>query len=182
LNVLNNGFFIGERMKLTEHDSVCIPVPLFHCFGLVLGNMAAITHGSKIVYPSAGFDPKAVMDAVQQERCTALHGVPTMFIAELELPDFHNYDISSLRTGIMAGTTCPMEVMRKVVTKMHMKGTRKVWIYIPDDIVDVTICYGMTETSPVSFQTEVDSPELKRIETVGRIHPHIEVRYTFLTL
>ncbi len=161
-NVLNNGFFIGEAMRLTEQDRLCIPVPLYHCFGMVLGNLAAITHGTCIVYPGEGFDPLAVLEAVAAERCTALHGVPTMFIAEMEHPRFAEFDLSSLRTGIMAGSPCPIEVMRRAVEKMHLD--------------EITICYGMTETSPVSFQTTADDPLERRVTTVGRIHPHLEVK------
>jgi fatty-acyl-CoA synthase len=161
-NVLNNGFFIGEAMQLTEHDRLCIPVPLYHCFGMVLGNLAALTHGSCIVYPGEGFDPLATLQTVAEERCTGLHGVPTMFIAEMEHPRFAEFDLSSLRTGIMAGSPCPIEVMRRAVDRMHLR--------------DITICYGMTETSPVSFQTTADDPLERRVSTVGRIHPHLEVK------
>ena len=161
-NILNNGFFIGETMKLTSKDRICIPVPLYHCFGMVLGNMAAITHGSAMVYPGEGFDPLAVLQTVEAERCTGLYGVPTMFIAELGHADFKTFDLSSLRTGIMAGSPCPIEVMKRVVNEMHMN--------------EVTICYGMTETSPVSFQTSADDPLEKRVGSVGRIHPHVEVK------
>jgi fatty-acyl-CoA synthase len=161
-NVLNNGFFIGEAMQLTEHDRLCIPVPLYHCFGMVLGNLAALTHGTCIVYPGEGFDPLATLQTVAEERCTGLHGVPTMFIAEMEHPRFAEFDLSSLRTGIMAGSPCPIEVMRRAVDRMHL--------------TDITICYGMTETSPVSFQTTADDPLERRVSTVGRIHPHLEVK------
>ena len=161
-NVLNNGFFIGEAMRLTAEDRLCIPVPLYHCFGMVLGNLAAITHGACMVYPGEGFDPLAVLQAVAEERCTGLHGVPTMFIAEMEHPRFAEFDLSSLRTGIMAGSPCPIEVMRRAVERMHVR--------------DITICYGMTETSPVSFQTTADDPLERRVSTVGRIHPHLEVK------
>jgi len=161
-NVLNNGFFVGEAMKLTEKDRVCVPVPLYHCFGMVMGNLACVTHGSVIVYPADAFEPEAVLQTVQAERCTTLHGVPTMFIAELNDPHFRSYDLSSLRTGIMAGSPCPVEVMKRVITEMHMS--------------EVTICYGMTETSPVSFQSSTDDPLEKRVSTVGRIHPHLEVK------
>lgn len=161
-NILNNGFFIGETMKLTEKDRICIPVPLYHCFGMVLGNLACITHGSAMIYPGEGFDPLAVLETVAAERCTGLYGVPTMFIAELGHADFKKFDLSSLRTGIMAGSPCPIEVMKRVVSEMHME--------------DVTICYGMTETSPVSFQTSPDDPLEKRVGSVGRIHPHVEVK------
>jgi fatty-acyl-CoA synthase len=161
-NILNNGFFIGEGCRYSEADRVCIPVPLYHCFGMVLGNLACTTHGAAIVYPVESFEPVATLAAVQAERCTALYGVPTMFIAELEHPRFGEFDLSSLRTGIMAGSPCPVEVMKKVQSDMHMS--------------EVTICYGMTETSPVSFQTAPDDPVDKRVSTVGRIHPHVEAK------
>jgi fatty-acyl-CoA synthase len=161
-NILNNGFFIGEAMRLTERDRLCIPVPLYHCFGMVLGNLACVTHGAAMVYPGEGFEPKAVLETVQAERCTALHGVPTMFIAILDHPEFGNYDLSSLRTGIMAGSPCPAEVMNRVIGKMHMN--------------EITIAYGMTETSPVSFQSSVDDPVALRVSTIGRVHPHLEVK------
>jgi fatty-acyl-CoA synthase len=161
-NILNNGFFIGEAMRLTEKDRLCIPVPLYHCFGMVLGNLACVTHGAAIVYPGEGFDAKAVLETVQAERCTGLHGVPTMFIAILDHPDFKQYDLSNLRTGIMAGSPCPIEVMTRVINQMHMK--------------EITIAYGMTETSPVSFQSSVDDPVDLRVSTIGRIHPHLEVK------
>ena len=161
-NILNNGFFIGEGCGYTEHDRVCIPVPFYHCFGMVLGNLAAVTHGAAIVIPAPGFDPAATLRAVAAEQCTALYGVPTMFIAEFALPDFASYDLSSLRTGIMAGSPCPVEVMKRVVSEMHM--------------TEVTICYGMTETSPVSAQTRADDDMERRVSTVGRVHPHVEVK------
>ncbi|SEA82477.1 AMP-binding protein [Acidovorax soli] len=161
-NILNNGFFIGECMKLTPADRLCIPVPLYHCFGMVLGNLACITHGSTIVYPSDGFDPLLVLETVQAERCTGLHGVPTMFIAELDHPRFAEFDLSSLRTGIMAGSPCPIEVMKRVQADMHMS--------------EVTIAYGMTETSPVSCQSDADTPLAKRVSTVGRVQSHLEVK------
>jgi fatty-acyl-CoA synthase len=161
-NIVNNGFFVGEVMRLTDRDRLVIPVPLYHCFGMVLGNLACVTHGATAVYPSEGFDAAAVLEAVAEERATALHGVPTMFIAELEHPDFARYDMSSLRTGIMAGSPCPAEVMRQVIERMNMR--------------EVTICYGMTETSPVSTQTRADAPLDKRVGTVGRVHPHVEVK------
>jgi fatty-acyl-CoA synthase len=161
-NILNNGFFIGEAMRLTERDRLCIPVPLYHCFGMVLGNLACMTHGAAMVYPGEGFDASAVLATVQAERCTALHGVPTMFIALLDHPEFPSFDLGSLRTGIMAGSPCPMEVMQRVMRQMHMD--------------EITIAYGMTETSPVSFQTSVDDPLACRVGTVGRIHPHLEVK------
>ncbi len=161
-NILNNGYFIGEGMRLTEHDRLCIPVPLYHCFGMVLGNLACITHGAAMVYPGEGFDPLAVLQTVAEERCTGLHGVPTMFIAELDHPRFAEFDLSSLRTGIMAGSPCPIEVMRRAVDRMHLH--------------EITICYGMTETSPVSFQTTSDDPLDRRVSTVGRVHRHLEVK------
>jgi fatty-acyl-CoA synthase len=161
-NILNNGYFIGEGCGYDEHDRVCIPVPFYHCFGMVLGNLACSTHGAAIVVPAPAFDPVATLRTVDEERCTSLYGVPTMFIAELALPDFDRYDLSSLRTGIMAGSPCPVEVMKKCVSAMHMD--------------EVTICYGMTETSPVSTQTGGDDPLEKRVATVGRVHPHVEVK------
>ena len=161
-NILNNGYFIGEALRLTDRDRVCIPVPLYHCFGMVLGNLACIAHGAAMVYPSEGFDPLATLEAVEAERCTALYGVPTMFIAELGLPDFSRFDLSSLRTGIMAGSPCPIEVMKRCVSEMNMR--------------DVTIAYGMTETSPVSTQTSCDDPLERRVATVGRVHPHVEIK------
>jgi fatty-acyl-CoA synthase len=161
-NILNNAFFIGEAMRLTERDRLCIPVPLYHCFGMVLGNLACITHGSAMVFPGEGFEPLATLQAVEAERCTTLHGVPTMFIAEMDHPDFPHFDLSSLRTGIMAGSPCPTEVMKRAVEQMHLK--------------EITIAYGMTETSPVSFQSSTEDPLERRVSTVGRIQPHIEVK------
>jgi fatty-acyl-CoA synthase len=161
-NIQNKGFFIGEAMKLTMRDRLCIPVPLYHCFGMVLGNLACVTHGATMVYPGDSFDPKAVLETVQAERCTGLHGVPTMFIAILDHPDFSRYDLSTLRTGIMAGSPCPAEVMSRVISHMHMG--------------EITIAYGMTETSPVSFQSSVDDPVALRVATIGRVHPHLEVK------
>ena len=161
-NILNNGFFIGEGCRYTERDRVCIPVPFYHCFGMVLGNLACVTHAATIVIPNYTFDAQLTMEAVQKERCTSLYGVPTMFIAELALPNFKDYDCSSLRTGIMAGSPCPVEIMKRVQNEMHMP--------------EVTICYGMTETSPVSTQTAVDDPLDKRTGTVGRVHPFVEVK------
>ena len=161
-NILNNGFFVGEAMGLTEADRLCIPVPLYHCFGMVLANLAAVTHGTAMVFPSESFAPLAVLETVEAERCTALHGVPTMFIAEMEHPDFARFDLTSLRTGIMAGSPCPIEVMRQAISRMHLD--------------EITIAYGMTETSPVSFQTGVSDPLERRVSTVGRIHPHLEVK------
>jgi len=161
-NILNNGFFVGEAMRLTPNDKLCIPVPLYHCFGMVLGNLACTTHGTAMVFPGEGFDPLATLQTVAEERCTGLHGVPTMFIAQLEHPDFSKFDLSSLRTGIMAGAPCPIEVMRRCVSTMHLS--------------EITIAYGMTETSPVSFQTSADDPLEKRVSTVGRVFPHLEVK------
>jgi fatty-acyl-CoA synthase len=161
-NILNNGFFIGEELAYTAEDRVCIPVPFYHCFGMVLGNLAAVTHGACIVIPSEAFEPRRVLEAVAEERCTSLYGVPTMFIAELAHPDFAAFDLSSLRTGIMAGSPCPVEVMRRVTSEMHMG--------------EVTICYGMTETSPVSTQTPRGASLEKQVGTVGRVHPHVEVK------
>lgn len=161
-NILNNGFFVGERCGYTAADRVCIPVPYYHCFGMVMGNLGATTHGACVVIPAPAFDPGATLQAVQDERCTSLYGVPTMFIAELALPDFDRYDLSSLRTGIMAGSPCPVEVMKQAVARMHMD--------------EVTICYGMTETSPVSTQTTADDTLEQRVSTVGTVHPHLEVR------
>jgi fatty-acyl-CoA synthase len=161
-NILNNGFFIGEAMRLTSEDRLCIPVPLYHCFGMVLGNLAALTHGACMVFPGEGFDPLATLQAVAEERCTALHGVPTMFIAQLDHPEFQKFDLSSLRTGIMAGSPCPIEVMKRAVAKMNLS--------------EITIAYGMTETSPVSFQSSTADPLERRVSTVGRIQPHIEVK------
>ena len=161
-NILNNGYFIGEAMRLTPEDRLCIPVPLYHCFGMVLGNLACLTHGAAMVFPGEGFDPLATLETVEAERCTGLHGVPTMFIAVLDHPEFARFDLSRLRTGIMAGSPCPVEVMKRVVAQMHM--------------AEVTIAYGMTETSPVSFQSSVDDPLELRVSTVGRIQPHVEVK------
>ncbi len=161
-NVLNNAYFVGLGMGLGEGDRLCIPVPLYHCFGMVMSNLACLVHGATMVYPSAGFDPLAVLEAVEAERCTALHGVPTMFIAELEHPDFVRFDLSTLRTGIMAGSPCPVEIMRRVMTRMHMR--------------HIGIAYGMTETSPVSFQTALDDTIERRVGTIGRVQPHLEVK------
>ncbi|RVX41648.1 fatty-acyl-CoA synthase [Nonomuraea polychroma] len=159
-NILNNGYFVGELLGYTERDRVCLPVPLYHCFGMVMGNLGATSHGSCIVLPSPGFDPEATLRAVQEERCTSLYGVPTMFIAELAVSG--NFDLSTLRTGIMAGSPCPVEVMKRVVSEMNM--------------TEVAICYGMTETSPVSTMTRADDGLARRTETVGRVMPHIEVK------
>jgi fatty-acyl-CoA synthase len=161
-NILNNGYFVGAAMRLGERDRVAIPVPLYHCFGMVLGNLACVTHGAAMVFPSEGFEPLATLETIEAERCTAVYGVPTMFIAELNHPDFARFDLSSLRTGIMAGSPCPIEVMKRCISEMHMS--------------EVTICYGMTETSPVSFQTAADDPLERRVATVGRVHPHVEVK------
>ena len=161
-NILNNGFFIGETLKYSEQDRVCIPVPFYHCFGMVLGNLACTTHGATMVIPAEAFDPVLTMETVQKERCTSLYGVPTMFIAELEHQRFKEFDFSSLRTGIMAGSPCPVEVMKKVQTTMH--------------IPEMTIAYGMTETSPVSTQSTTDDPLERRVSTVGRVHPHAEIK------
>jgi fatty-acyl-CoA synthase len=161
-NVLNNAYFVGRACGYGPDDRVCIPVPFYHCFGMVMGNLACTAHGATIVVPAEAFDPLAVLGAVQAERCTSLYGVPTMFIAELDHPRFREFDLSSLRTGIMAGSPCPVEVMRRVVTQMHMR--------------EVTICYGMTETSPVSTQSASDDTLEKRVGTVGRVHPHVEIK------
>jgi fatty-acyl-CoA synthase len=161
-NIVNNGFFVGECMRLSAGDSVCIPVPLYHCFGMVLGVLAAMTHAAASVFPGEGFEPLSVLQTVASERCTVLHGVPTMFIAELEHPRFAEFDLSSLRTGIMAGSPCPIAVMRRVVSEMHMP--------------ELTIAYGMTETSPVSFQSLPDDSLERRVSTVGRVHPYVQVK------
>ena len=161
-NILNNGFFCGEVLRYTETDRVCVPVPFYHCFGMVIGNLACTSHGACIVVPGEGFDPKGTLAAIEAERCTSLYGVPTMFIAQLDHPDFDRTDFSSLRTGVMAGSPCPVEVMKQVRERMH--------------IPEITICYGMTETSPVSTQTRVDDPVEKRVTTVGAVHPHVEVK------
>jgi fatty-acyl-CoA synthase len=161
-NILNNAYFVAERCGYTEEDRVCIPVPFYHCFGMVLGNLACTTRGAAIVVPGPSFDPEAVLRTIEAERCTSLYGVPTMFIAELEHPDFERYDLSSLRTGIMAGAPCPVEVMKRVISDMSM--------------TEVTIAYGMTETSPVSTQTMADDDLERRVSTVGTVLPHIEVK------
>lgn len=161
-NILNNGFFIGERLKYTEKDIVCLPVPFYHCFGMVLGNMAIVTHGACIVIPGEFFDPEQVLQTVENERCTSLYGAPTMFIAELDLPDFAKYNLKSLRTGIMAGAPCPIDTMRKVQSLMNM--------------TEICVCYGMTETSPVSTESCTDDPLELRVTTVGTVHPHVEIK------
>ncbi len=161
-NILNNGYFVGEGIKLTEQDRLCIPVPFYHCFGMVMGNLGCTTHGACMVIPGEAFDPLAVLETVQAEKCTGLYGVPTMFIGVLDHPRFAEFDTTSLRTGIMAGSPCPVEVMKRVQTVLHMN--------------EVTICYGMTETSPVSTQSATDDPVDKRVSTVGRTHPHVEVK------
>ncbi len=161
-NILNNGYFVGEAMRFTEQDRLCIPVPFYHCFGMVMANLNCVTHGATMVIPNDGFDPMLTLQAVQEEKCTALYGVPTMFIAELDHPEFGKFDLSSLRTGIMAGASCPIEVMKRIINDMHM--------------ADVTIAYGMTETSPVSFQSATDDTLERRVSTVGRVHPHVQVK------
>ena len=161
-NILNNGYFVGELCHYSEVDRVCIPVPFYHCFGMVMGNLACTSHGAAMVIPGPAFDPRASLEAVQAEKCTSLYGVPTMFIAELALPDFDSFDLSSLRTGIMAGSPCPVEVMKQVIDRMGMS--------------EVSICYGMTETSPVSLQTRSDDSIEQRTETVGRVGPHLEIK------
>ena len=171
-NILNNGFVVGELVGYTERDRICLPVPFYHCFGMVMGNLAATSHGACMVIPAPAFDPGATLKAVEQERCTSLYGVPTMFIAELALEGFAAYDLSSLRTGIMAGSPCPVEVMKRVIAEMNMS--------------EVAIAYGMTETSPVSTMTRADDDLARRTETVGRVMPHLEVKvvdpYTGLTV
>jgi fatty-acyl-CoA synthase len=161
-NILNNGYFVGETMRYSEQDRICVPVPFYHCFGMVMGNLSATSHGACVVIPAPGFDPAATLRAVQDERCTSLYGVPTMFIAELGLPDFRDYDLRSLRTGCMAGSPCPVEVMKRVIDEMNM--------------AEVTIAYGMTETSPVSTQTGADDALDRRVSTVGRVQPHVEIK------
>ncbi|WP_179999754.1 AMP-binding protein [Acinetobacter sp. YH12239] len=161
-NILNNGYFVGEAIKLTSQDRVCISVPLFHCFGMVMGNLACITHGSTMIYPSAVFNPLDSLKAIEQEKCTAAYGVPTMFIAMLDHEQFDEFDLTTLRTGIMAGSPCPKEIMKRVIERMHMR--------------DITICYGMTETAPVSAQSSITDSLEQRVSTVGRVHPHIEIK------
>jgi fatty-acyl-CoA synthase len=162
IGILNNGYFAGEEMKFTSRDRLCIPVPFYHCFGMVLGNLACVTHGATMVLPSDSFSAETVLQTVEEEQCTALHGVPTMFIAELEDPSFRQHNLATLRTGIMAGSPCPVEVMNRVISDMGMS--------------EITICYGMTETSPVSFQTRIGDPLELRVSTVGCAHPHVEAR------
>ncbi len=161
-NLLNNGYFIGRRLNYTQHDRVCIPVPFYHCFGMVIGNLCCTSHGACMVIPAASFDPAKTLEAIQLEKCTSLYGVPTMFIAELQLPDFDRFNLSSLRTGVMAGSPCPIEIMKQVQTKMHMR--------------EMSICYGMTETSPVSAQTVIGTPLEKQISTVGTVQDHLELK------
>ena len=161
-NILNNGYLVGEMIKYTEHDRVCIPVPFYHCFGMVMGNLACSSHGACMIVPAEAFDPLATLEAIAAERCTSLYGVPTMFIAQLAHPRFREFDLSSLRTGIMAGSPCPVETMKQVQSSMHMP--------------EVTICYGMTETSPVSTQSSWEDPLDRRVSTVGRVHPHVEIK------
>lgn len=161
-NIVNNAYFVGLQMALTENDRVCIPVPMYHCFGMVLGTLCCVAHGASMVFASESFEPRSVLEAVATERCTALHGVPTMFIAELDQPDFERFDLTSLRTGIMAGAPCPVELMKRVIGDMHLD--------------QITIAYGMTETGPVSFQTHVNDELERRVHTVGRVLPHIEIK------
>ena len=161
-NIVNNGYFVARRMSFTSADRLCIPVPLYHCFGMVMGVLGCVTHGAAMIFPGEAFEPKSVLDAVTEEKCTALYGVPTMFIAELEHADFRKYDLRTLRTGVMAGAPCPVEVMKRVIADMNMR--------------EVTICYGMTETSPVSFQSRSDDSIERRVSTVGTTHPHLEVK------
>jgi fatty-acyl-CoA synthase len=161
-NILNNGLFVGHVLRYTEQDRICLAVPFYHCFGCVLGNVAALTHGSAVILPAEGFDADATLEAIEAHRCTSIYGVPTMFIAQLNAPNFDRYRLASLRTGIMAGAPCPIDVMRQVMERMH--------------VPEVTICYGMTETSPVSFQSAIDDPVGVRVSTVGRVLPHIECK------
>jgi fatty-acyl-CoA synthase len=161
-NILNNGYFVGANMHFTEQDRLCIPVPLYHCFGMVMGNLVCLNHGAAAIYPDEAFEPLSVLKAVEAEKCTALHGVPTMFLAEVDHPEFDNFDLSSLRTGIMAGASCPIDLMKRCVSKMNLS--------------DMTIAYGMTETSPVSFQSTPDDTIERRVSTVGAIMPHVEVK------
>jgi len=161
-NIVNNGYFVARRMRFSQTDRLCIPVPLYHCFGMVMGVLGCVTHGAAMVFPAAGFDPQSVLETVAQEECTALYGVPAMFVAELQHPEFHRYNLSTLRTGVMAGAPCPVELMKSVIAQMHLR--------------EITICYGMTETSPVSFQSHCDDVIERRVSTVGTVHPHVEVK------
>ncbi len=161
-NIVNNAYFVGLQMKMSAADRMCIPVPMYHCFGMVLGTLCCVTHGATMVFTSAGFDAHTVLKVVQEEHCTMLHGVPTMFIAELDQADFADYDLTTLRSGIMAGAPCPVELMKRVINEMHLN--------------EITIAYGMTETGPVSFQTSVDDSEDRRVTTVGRVLGHVEVK------
>jgi fatty-acyl-CoA synthase len=161
-NVLNNGYFVGQMLRYTEADRICVPVPFYHCFGCVMANLAAVTHGAAVIVPAEAFDPEATLRAIDTHQCTSIYGVPTMFIAQLDHPSFSQFQLDSLRTGIMAGAPCPIEVMKQVMDRLH--------------VPEVTICYGMTETSPVSFQSAVDDPIEARVSTVGRIHPHLECK------
>ncbi len=161
-NILNNALFVALGMNLQQGDRLCVPVPLYHCFGMVMSSVACVTRGATIVLPSESFDPLATLEAVEAERCTHIQGVPTMFVAELGHPEFPRFDVSSLRGGIMAGSPCPIELMRRVIEEMNLH--------------EMTICYGMTETSPVSFQSSVQDPIERRVSTVGRIHPHVEAK------
>lgn len=161
-NILNNGYFVGRQIRLSERDRICVPVPLYHCFGMVMGNLAALTCGAAVIYPAEAFEPGAVLKAVEEEKCTALYGVPTMFIGLLAHPDFASFNLSTLRTGIIGGASCPVEVMRQIVGRMNLR--------------EITIAYGMTETSPVSFQCAVDDPIERRVSTIGRVQPHLEVK------
>src|SRR6201999_1221272 len=161
-NILNNGYFTGRAMRLTEQDRICIPVPLYHCFGMVMGNLASVTLGATMVYPGEGFDPLVTLKTIEREKCTTVYGVPTMFIAELDHPEFARFDLSSLRTGVMAGSICPIEIMRRAIRDMHL--------------TEITICYGMTETSPVSTQTRIGDTLEQQVATVGRPHPHVEIK------
>ena len=161
-NILNNGYFVGQMLRYTEADRICVPVPFYHCFGCVMGNLAAVTHGAAVIVPAAAFDPEAVLRAIDTHQCTSIYGVPTMFIAQLDHPSLSQFRLDSLRTGIMAGAPCPIEIMKQVMNRLH--------------VPEVTICYGMTETSPVSFQSAVDDPIEARVSTVGRIHPHLECK------
>jgi fatty-acyl-CoA synthase len=161
-NIVNNAYFVGRQMRFSTQDRLCIPVPMYHCFGMVLGTLCSVAHGATMVFPLRSFDARANLQAIQEERCTALHGVPTMFIAALDEPDFASFDLGTLRTGIMAGAPCPVELMKRVMSEMHLS--------------QITIAYGMTETGPVSFETSVDDPIARRVETVGRVLPHVEIK------